>query len=154
MLTLLNIECNSSCRKYRGLEAALIVVVLSFPGVLTQAHAQEQKPLRCGIAGYSSTASRILKCDVIKDVVTISDVTLNRGNCLTVEAGGAMINPEEIESMTNKTMSLETVQMFIASLEYKKTFKFGDAVYIYFGRCNLLEYSITANGVEWSFQHP
>ena len=109
------------------------------------ASAVENNPLKCIL----NTDRQVIECDVVADSVNVTDVVINRGKCQSP----AQILSEKIKVLkrayhndTNKVNN--ELYKYIFSGKHS----FGDRFVIVCEGCNVLEYTITADGKRWTWK--
>jgi hypothetical protein len=109
------------------------------------ASAVENNPLKCIL----NTDRQVIECDVVADSVNVTDAVLNRGNCQS---------PAQILSAKIKVLKkayrndANKVNNELSKYIFSGKHSFGDHFVIVCEGCNVLEYTITANGKTWTWK--
>jgi hypothetical protein len=124
----------------------MLPILFGIASLLTSAaSAVENNPLKCIL----NTDKQVIECDVVADSVNVTDVVLNRGNCQS---------PAQILSAKLKVLKkayhndANKVSNELSQYVFSGKHRFGDHFVIVCEGCNVLEYTITANGKRWTWK--
>lgn len=123
---------------------ALILTAALFTLIAESAFAQGS-PLSCKKVFNNHMLP--ISCNITENNTLIQDIVFNRGNCTSPKQNAETImrNPDFKRYAGNRDL--------VAELPIGKSFKFGDSFDLLVPiDCNLLEYSITANGKVWTWK--
>jgi hypothetical protein len=129
---------------------ALILTAALFTLIAESAFAQGS-PLSCQRSGPKKL--ELITCDVTDNKTAITDFVLNRGNCKSVKQYAEERTLARQKPFFKFDLDDARWQFLIVTHPIGKTYNFGDRFEVLVpDDCNLLEYSITANGTVWTWK--
>jgi hypothetical protein len=124
----------------------LLVAVLAGIAATQIAAAQSQSPMRC--ATTKDEFFTKIQCDIMDNNVKITDIVVNRGNCKSASQYAAELPPAPGPDAT----PIEKMLWSLAASSLPiGTYKFGDKINYEVLMCNVLEYTVKANGHSYTW---